>query len=276
MNVVTGNFSKPGKIKSEDVVGYSNGFMWLIDGATPPHNVNANLTYDYVNVLSSYIHLNSFSSDCIKELARVSINQAAHYIESRYGEFDETDYTPYATLIIVKIDEDCIEYVVIGDSYMVIETSDEILELSDDRLSNVAVDERDYLRELIENGVSDTSQEYLDARKRLIEVESGFKNVEGGYWVVGFDEHVLDHALTGCVKYRDWVKISLMSDGLARLSTHFTNCKSSHDIVDLVDKLGVLNVVNELRSIEKSGVGMIKHLSSSHDDASYISCVKYR
>ena len=245
---------KPSESKSEDLVGYNNGFFWLLDGATPPaEKKNKELTQIYINLLNAALANYSLECKDTNILLERSIEKVKDSFEKNYN-LSSIDYFPYSTAVIFKVDDESIEYSVLGDSYLSIVTESSILNITDDRLKKIAVEERRVVQKMRENEIDEKSSEYKEARKKLIYTELNFQNVDGGYWVAGLNPIAAQKSISGRVSLSKNNKFFVFaaSDGLARLITHFDVFKDFKSLGKEIEQNGAKKIFEMLRQLESN------------------------
>lgn len=262
-------YPKPGRDTSEDIVGHGNGFFWLLDGATPPSGPNAAvLTQVFLKEISQNLHHVAGADDCFTPCDL--LRRAICLTRENFPVVPDHSYLPCATAIIGKLDGDQFSYLVLGDSYLIVAGESPIV-IYDDRLKNIAVEERDRVRSLRVQGVDEKSDIYRIARNALISSEMTRKNTPDGYWIVSLDDSAVDHAITGCVTVVPGdTKILAASDGFARLSTHFLQPPDIRDLPNDVISSGASSLIETLRILEADRRNFRAPASSMHDDASFI------
>ena len=105
---------KPSLDIAEDFVGGHANFHWLLDGATPPVGGNNHaLTCKYVQMLDRGLTMFAEGADNPKEL----LFKAIEYVKENFGQHE---FLPSSTVVIVQELEECIQYLVLGDSFLCI------------------------------------------------------------------------------------------------------------------------------------------------------------
>lgn len=158
-----------------------------------------------------------------------------------------------------------------SDSYLDININGIETTITDDRLKNIATEERRIVREMRKNGIDELSKEYLDARKKLIETEQIYQNRKDGYWVACLNPDAANESVEGSIEInpKDRFNILALSDGMARLVTHLAVYDNLSDIGNAIQIHGEKYVFEKLRRMENDPNNFIKPISSKHDDASY-------
>lgn len=273
MKLIASNIcKKPSLDKAQDLIGKSGNFYWLLDGATPPYGSNE-LTYDYIQALNRGLEKQVDDSLNPDELLYRAIKQVQN--EFKHKKI-EAGYIPSSTIIIVKIEESIVKYLVIGDSSLCISIENRSLVVSDTRLKFVAMKEREELQNIISKGISEDSEEYIKARKNLIGVEMKHRNKDGGYWIAELNPDVVAKAKTGSVSFEkdEHVEILAISDGLERLISTFGVYSSMYELAQAILIEGDEHIFKKLRDLESSPKLFRNNNISQYDDASYFLLVK--
>lgn len=126
--------------------------------------------------------------------------------------------SPSATVIATRVNGSSLEYLVLVDSVLLLDTgSAEPVIVTDDRLERAANPHRERV-----NALAIDSPEHATARREYVEtVWSTYRNREGGFWVASTDPEAADHALTGSVPLTELRSFALLSDGATRLADRF-------------------------------------------------------
>lgn len=265
----SGVCKKPSLSEPEDLVDGNKGFYWLLDGATPPVGENGHaLTYRYVQTLNRALKTNAQIAKTPEELLYRSI----HSVRDDFNENGiNVEWLPSSTVVLVQVLQNCLNYLVLGDSYLCIRTEKDDLVITDDRLKFVAVEERKIVRRLREDGFSEESSEYLAARRNLIFAELECRNKDEGYWIAELDPDAAKKSKQGTVHFQrdEVVTVLAVTDGLERLVSIFDFYHNLNDLGDAILREGEIQVFNQLRELEKEPKAFKKAISSKHDDASY-------
>ncbi len=176
---------------------------------------------------------------------------------------------PYSTVVLVRILENTIEYLVLADSYLSICVDGKSHVISDQHLKSIATEERAYVRSMREKGVSENSREYLESREKLINKELKLQNNVNGYWVASLDPEAAEHAIYGIIDYKENYRIIAASDGMERLVSVFGFVNSLDELINKIINEGEETIFDELRKLEMDNSNFLKPVSSTHDDASF-------
>ena len=123
--------------------------------------------------------------------------------------------SPYSTAAIVRWNADTVEALVLGDSPVLVEHRDGVLELlADERLEPIAADLREAYRQRLRAGHGfDAEFATLIADVQTVERKS--RNQEGGFWVAGADPNAAGHAVQRSWPAAEIRQVLVMSDGVS-------------------------------------------------------------
>lgn len=260
----SGVCKKPSLDAPEDLVGGSNNFYWLLDGATPPAGKgNHKLTVEYVRTLDHYFKEFAKTANDPEDLLFNAIKSTRIVFEQKGVIINP----PSSTVIIVQVLRDCLRYLVLGDSYLCVCTGEEVVTITDKRLASVAVNERTEVRTLREQGVSENSTEYIEARRRLIFAEESSRNKAGGYWIAELNPDAAKEAIVGTLPLPNLV--FAVTDGLERLVSVFGVYPGLKELGNTIIEKGDRHIFDQLRLLEEDQQNFKRPISSKHDDASY-------
>ncbi|MET9730012.1 protein phosphatase 2C domain-containing protein [Streptomyces sp. NPDC006458] len=158
--------------------------------------------------------------------------------------------TPQATVVVTRWSEHTLEYLVLSDSALLLESPDgTVTPVLDDRLDRLP---RDLL----------VSDEVADARAR---------NKEGGFFTAAADPEVVSRAITGTLPRAEVRALAALTDGATRWTERF----HEGDLTDLftyVRKQGPRALVECVRELERADAERRTFLrrSKTHDDATVV------
>ncbi|WP_210572462.1 protein phosphatase 2C domain-containing protein [Streptomyces sp. GESEQ-4] len=157
--------------------------------------------------------------------------------------------TPQATVVLARWSPETVEYLVLSDSALLLESPDgTITALLDDRLSRLP-------------RTSLTTDAIADATVR---------NKEGGFYTAAADPTVAARAVTGVLPRPEVRALAALTDGATRWVDKFA-AGNWADCFDLVRKEGAGELVARVRALERADTERV-HLrrSKTHDDATVV------
>lgn len=232
---------------NDDFVLATERFVIVLDGATAQAGVESGCVHD-VPWLVSRLGVN-LAGRLLREpkaaLVDVLRDGIAATMGDHAGECDLANRdSPSSTVAILRCGADVVDYIVLGDSAVMIEYGDgELLVAHDDRTA--------YLSDYSVEGVS-----------RL-------RNTDEGFWIASIRPEAADKALAGSVPLAEVRRAGLLTDGVTRLVERYG--RSWLDVLERMDGEGPRQVVADVRAEELPGpVGAYR--GKVHDDATAVFC----
>ncbi len=258
----------PGHV-NEDFAAASDSVAVLLDGATIPDaaatacrhstawftrqlgaRIFQRLTLDAERTITDCV------ADAIKTLAE------------HHGETCDTgdECHPSATVVALRECMGAVEYLVLGDSTLVLDTRARPIVVTDRRLDDV----QPALRERVRTEQRGTPQ-YSAARLALLDAERHARNTADGYWIAAADPSAAYHAVTGLLAPGELRRAVLLSDGASAIVDRFA-LLSWDDVLNLVERDGPREVIRQVRDAEVGAPGLAHPRSKPHDDATVLFC----
>ncbi|PYC79310.1 integrase [Streptomyces tateyamensis] len=252
---------------NEDFVAASPNAVVLLDGAGTPAGSDSGCVHGvawYVSRLgvSLLAEVTNRPDEPLADCLAKAITQTAELHR------DTCDLshpgTPSATVIITRLREHDIEYLVLADSSLVLDRSDKpaYVTITDDREAQVGAE----LRRPMDAEATGT-QAHAEALCTYVEAMRAHRNRSGGFWVAAADPAAAHEAMTGTFT-RDKVSgFSLFSDGASRLVDRFT-LSDWTETLTLIRDHGPAEVIRQVRAAEHSDPdGKRWPRGKAHDDA---------
>lgn len=150
-------------------------------------------------------------ADCLADSIRVVRSLHENSCDLTYRA------SPTSTVVAVRVGAGALEYVVLGDSTLLLADEDgKTTAITDQRLDEVGKRLRGPVDELLTG-----SPEHAAALARYRDALTGLRNRSGGFWIAGPDARAAEHALTGVVPLENLASVTLLSDGATRLVDSF-------------------------------------------------------
>ncbi|MDQ0582179.1 protein phosphatase 2C domain-containing protein [Streptomyces rishiriensis] len=125
--------------------------------------------------------------------------------------------SPTSTVAAVRADADALEYLVLGDSSLLLaDKAGEVVAVTDRRLDEVSKE----LRRPVD-ALPTGSPKHALALAAYRDALTKLRNRPGGFWIAGPEARAAGHALTGTVPLESLTSVTLLSDGAARLVERF-------------------------------------------------------
>lgn len=152
--------------------------------------------------------------------------------------------TPSAAVAIIHIDADMLHYLVLGDVTVVIETTDGLEVISDQRISHTASSER-----AAADAMPDNHPAKPQALVRMKHAELAARNTPGGYWIAATDPDAARHAYTGHIPLAQVCRTAALTDGAARAVDPF-ELYDWPGILAILDDAGPAELIRQVRTAE--------------------------
>lgn len=157
--------------------------------------------------------------------------------------------TPATVVVMARERAGEFEYLVLGDSTIVIETETGLTVVTDRRIDDVASEERKAMEELPTG-----TPEHQAARIRFVSLQREMRNRPGGYWTASTDPRAAYEALTGSVPLAAVLRASLLSDGTTRFTEFGLGTWGElQGILDLWGPAAVFSRIREAEAGDPSG-----------------------
>ena len=170
--------------------------------------------------------------------------------------------TPSAAVAIAQVHGGMLRYLVLGDVTLVIDTTDGLHVITDDRVNSTATAER-----TAADALPDGSPEKTAALIRMKHAELAARNVPGGLWVAAADPDVVSHSLTGEIPLGNIRRAILLTDGATRAVTPF-GLYGWPGIFSVVASEGPGGLIKRVRIAENADPAASQHSRNKiHDDA---------
>ncbi|MGW2049506.1 integrase [Streptomyces sp. NPDC001858] len=150
-------------------------------------------------------------ADCLADAIRVvrSLHEGSCDLTHRAS--------PTSTVVVVRASTGALEYLVLGDSTLLLADQDgKTTAVTDQRLDEAGKRLRAPVDELPTG-----TPEHAAALARYRDALTGLRNRPRGFWIAGPDLQAAEHALTGTVPLESLASVTLLSDGATRLVDSF-------------------------------------------------------
>ncbi len=168
--------------------------------------------------------------------------------------------TPSAATAMLRLRDTALEYLVLGDVTVLIDTADGIQVITDDRVDKTARAERE---EADRHPFG--SAEKQAALLRMKHAELAARNQPGGYWVAAADPFAAQHAITGEIPLDNVRRVAVLTDGAARLVALF-GLLNWPDVLDVLEQNGPTELIRRVRAIEGADPSCMKWARNKRSD----------
>ncbi|WP_329413596.1 integrase [Streptomyces sp. NBC_00704] len=153
--------------------------------------------------------------------------------------------SPTSTVVAVRAGAEALEYLVLGDSTLLLANQDgKTTAITDQRLDEVGKRLRGPVDEL-PTGSPEHAAALADYRDAL----TGLRNRPGGFWIAGPDPRAADHVLTGTVPVASLASATLLSDGATRLVDSF-DLDTWEETLTVLGSSGPAELIRRVRAAE--------------------------
>jgi hypothetical protein len=165
--------------------------------------------------------------------------------------------SPSATVALLRVNADNAEYLILSDSFLVLEKRDGPVVVTDGR--EVEIRKR-YTAPL--SATTEGTPEYEQALAVAIKGFRATRNQPGGFWVAKDDPRAADEAVVGSAPIADIVSAALLSNGASRVVDRF-GLADWPQVMTLLATAGPAEIIRRVREAEQG---------QNQDDATVAYC----
>jgi hypothetical protein len=231
VQIVMASERRPGKPKNEDSVGAVDTMAFVLDGASVPEGMESccgRTASWYVHHLAARL-VTAVCHETVAPLPDVLAGAIAEVAAAhaatcpRTAEHDALG--PSSTVAILREHDHHLEYLVLGDSMLLVETAEGVAWHCDQRLLKVSPEVDAQLHARLAEGRGYGDPEFKRLLVEQINRERALRNQSGGYWTAGHDPTAAFESFTGSYQLGGRPgqarRAALLSDGLGRAVTMF-------------------------------------------------------
>lgn len=244
--------SVPARSFNEDLAHVADSSAWILDGASglndQKHTDNCSDGQWFVQKWNEYLleTIDDYSRN-LKEIVSEGIdNVKNNYFKTLTRPNLDPVSFPSSAIVIVRIKKMKLEYFILGDCTLVIDSiGSSYKSIVDDRIDvfdNKAIEEINKLQKT--EHIS-----FGEARKRtipLLRKHRSLKNKMDGYWILEFNKDAVEHAIYDEERLHGETNLLLMSDGFAQLSTTYNKTKHVGQLLALAKKMSLNSLYEEI------------------------------
>ena len=263
MTVLIASEPVPGLPNQDYAVGSPNAAV-VIDGAGTPAELPTGCIHGtawYARQLGTELHRSAVNgTDSLENCLSEAIERTAHL---HTGTCDLGDpMTPSATVAVCRADGQHLDWLVLCDATLVLDSADGPQAVSDHRVSEVTRKQRREMADALES-LSPTRRFHA-----LVRAQREMMNVQEGYWVAAADPKAAREAITGTIPLTELSLAVLLTDGAARAVDDF-RVMDWVDVVALLVSDGPSALLARTRELESSDPDRKRWpRNKKHDDAS--------
>lgn len=265
MRVATASEAGSPKTPNEDWVTAVENLIVVLDGATARTGTGCahGVAWYTAKLGSSLAGLAADRDLPLVEALHGAIRSAASHHEQSCDL--QHPGTPSAATAVLRLNHTVLEYLVLGDVTVVIDTTDGVRVVTDDRVDHTAKAEREEA-----DRYPFGSAEKQAALLRMKHAELAARNQPGGYWVAAADPDAATQAITGAVALTHVRRVAVLTDGAARLVALF-GLLNWPEVLDLLEQHGPTELIRRVRAIEAADPSCMRWArNKSSDDATVV------
>lgn len=252
----------PGR-ENEDFVAASPNVVVLLDGAGIPETLDTGCVHGvpwFVRRLGTDLHTRAAEqraslTECLAD--------AIHHVTQLHSSVCDLNnpMTPSATVVLARAREASFEWLVLGDSTILINDAAGLRAISDHRVSEVTKRQREAMAAELQGMRS------ADRRRTLAHAQRSVMNTAHGYWVAATDPKAADESLAGSAPVAEVRAAALLTDGAARPVDDFRSMTWPEALAHLETE-GPRGLIDRTRAMERTDPDAKRWpRSKRHDDA---------
>ncbi|MET9351253.1 MULTISPECIES: protein phosphatase 2C domain-containing protein [Streptomyces] len=262
MEVTASSSACPGRT-NEDFATWDDRVVVVVDGAGMPDSLTPPCIHGvawFARTLGTALRIAAGGRGTLRDALAEAIESTA---DAHRGTCSVDDpMSPSATLAALRVRNDVLEWLVLGDCTLVLDRGGAVEAISDARLATVARSERAAMKSAPPGSVE---RQLLHAC--LVQAERALRNRPGGYWVAAADPGAAGAALTGSNPTSAATRAALLTDGAARLVTGF-GLATWPTCLDILEREGPGGLIGRVRDAEYADPNLSRWpRSKPHDDA---------
>jgi hypothetical protein len=274
--------SKPGNIINEDYVGYSDTFLFVLDGATSLGNRRPNEKDTEASRFVSHVgeRLQSCLEDHsknIKDILQKSVRISENYtIDKTFSDSEHAELiehsrgqaylSPSASISIFRINGTLLEYYGLGDCTATIQFQDgSIRTIHEDTITLMDQKVIATMAELARKKAVTVREAKNEIIPFLIENRNK-KNTQEGYWTLDATGIGIAHGIHLTFPLQEVQSVSLMSDGFAQICDIFYLVRNFEELHEKMAKEDLSDMVKELFDIQDTDPDYNQYPRFKHRD----------
>lgn len=245
--------SKGGNI-NEDIFGVCHHGAWVLDGSTGLTKVNVTKSDSdamwLVKQWNEYLYKNINNDMNLYEIIHAGIAHTKENFRKLQGR-NKLDYIdlPSSSISIIRYNHEYLEYFILGDCCILYKDSDRVQRIYDDRVSRLdkrVIERITEIRETKKVSALEARLMCLEDLKRNRQL----KNTREGYWVLGFDEEAVCHALTGKLAVHNKINICMITDGFSQYYDTFNLAENEAEFFKKLENEDVKDLLLQMRRVQ--------------------------
>lgn len=240
---------QPGKL-NEDWAGVSPTVAVLLDGLSSAPGTESGCRHGtpwFVERLGTWLLAEAGDAVCpLPEALRRAIEAVADMHRDSCDLADPG--APSTTVAVLRLqpDQDVVEYLVLADARVLVETAAGVEMITDDRVDRVAGAAQ---QAVFQHQIG--TAEHRRAVAELIAIQRPLRNHPDGYWIAAAEPQAAEHAITGVIPSEDVVHAALLSDGASRIVDVFEQMGWAEALA-VMEASGPHNLIRRVRAVEQT------------------------
>lgn len=242
---------------NDDFVLATESFVIVLDGATAPAGVDSGCVHDVPWLVA---RLGANLAGLLLREPRVGlVDVLRRGIAATMGEHVDTcdlenPDSPSSTAVMLRCGAQTVDYIVLGDSAIVIEHGASVGVGANASATELTVAHDDRTAHLPDYSVRGVSR---------------LRNTDEGFWIASNRPEAADKAIVGSIPIGDVTRAALMTDGITRLVERYG--RTWFDVLERMDKYGPRLVVADVRG-EELATPSGSYRGKVHDDVTAVFC----
>ena len=232
---------------NEDFVGAVPGAVVLLDGAGIPgtESICSHGVAWYTHRLGGAL-LGRLSRDDGGDLGPMLAAAIGEIADDHRDSCDITNpSSPQATVLIVRLHQDRLDYILLADSFLVLDRAGDGPQMITDEREVTA---RRICSAPLE-GVPRGTPEYDRVFDSCVEAMRARRNQPGGYWIAKDDPRAAEEAVTGSRSLQDLDGVALLSNGASRIVSPY-GLTDWPGVLELLGAHGPAEIIRRVREDE--------------------------
>jgi hypothetical protein len=270
MQVTLASRRSPDATSNEDFIAATASAVVVIDGASVPPELGTGCGHGtawFARHLGTQL-LALLSTEADRSPAD-SLAQSITDVAALHADTCDLGHpgSPSATVAVLREQPKAVDYLVLGDTTILLEETAGIRVVTDDRLESVASAQHGAMHQHA-TGSADHARSFAE----LVTEQRRHRNHPDGFWVASTDPDAARHALTDTVSRHGLRRAAVLSDGATRLVDRFGLLDWS-SFLAVVAEQGPDAIIAQVRAAEHSDPdGQRWPRGKRHDDASAAFC----
>ncbi|TCC44391.1 integrase [Kribbella pittospori] len=233
--------------ENEDFVAASSSTVVLLDGVGTPVGSDSGCKHGvawYARTLGT--ELLRRATDDVHDDMRAVLAESIKTVADLHSRTCDLGHpgTPSATVIVTRGSAERLEYLVLADSVLLLQGSEGITVVTDDREARVGQRYRESM-----DALHSGSPAHVAAHRQYVETLRQFRNRSGGFWVASVDPSAAQEAIVGQHPLSGLEAVVMLSDGASRLVDRFEQASWS-DLIALARQDSPDAILERVRRLE--------------------------